>query len=88
MVVLVISADFWADCVSTVGLLFDIAGVVILFRYGFRSEINTALKGQLWADEDSETRKPGIIRAEKIAPWGLGLLVAGFGLQAVAVWLV
>ena len=86
--------------VTTIGLLLDIAGIWLLFRYG--------AAGSYWIDrpmpsvvsfqmdrEDGEEHLGGpaleVLRnmrsARRNSWWGLGLATAGFALQIVAQWL-
>ena len=79
--------------VASIGLLMDIAGISLLYRYG-------AIGGK-WIDEstqvllsisgDPEADRLTTERNERLARWGsrcgLGLAGTGFGLQLVAQWI-
>ena len=69
---------------TPLGLLLDIAGVVMLFVYGHYMFLHT---GPLFAGDEQreeERRQDRIVfRKRRLARWGLGLLVIGFALQIV-----
>jgi hypothetical protein len=81
-----------ADIVASIGLVLDIIGAVMLFRFGLpRAPVDE--EGNLFAPAFDF---PDIKLAEVVAyarqqkrgsHIGLGLLVAGFAGQLVAVWL-
>ena len=73
------------DLVTTIGLLLDIAGVALLFKYGLPPDVNR--HGLIFpgiANDDSI--KEGK-RYERWSYAGLVALILGFALQAAAVWL-
>ena len=76
------------DVVNTVGLLFDIGGAILLFRFGLPSK----WRGRdLRAVEDSDADEIERInlnrRIQTGANWGLRLLIFGFILQLIASWI-
>ena len=77
-----------SSLLNTVGLILDIAGVVLLFFFGLPSDVSGPSGGTLilWpmgTDGDAhEARK--YKRYHRTARLGLGLLIVGFALQAVS----
>ena len=63
---------------TTAGLLLDIAGVILLFKYGLPSKMPG---GDFKITGDGTTKEE--IRYKRGAYAGLGLLIAGFSLQIV-----
>lgn len=75
-----------ANSVDTLGLIFDISGVIILFFYGLPSRINTPPKLLLEADLTKEELEEN----KKIKFWaniGLYLIAVGFILQLISQWI-
>ena len=80
---------------STIGLLFDILGAVVLVRALFVSKKEAIrLGGTFWmpsgdSDDDELLKEPPIanlLLQAKRAKIGLGLLVLGFILQIIGAW--
>ena len=84
--------------VNSFGLLVDILGAVILFKWGFPQPsfdegVGLGLEdGTVLEDGLSVAEHNYLVRAEKerhnrISKLGLALLILGFGFQIVATWL-
>ena len=66
--------------VNTVGLAFDIVGVILIFRYGIGPDIRRGGPSYLIVGEDpEEARRAG--RYDHLGRTGLLLIIAGFGIQ-------
>ena len=69
-----------SNIINSVGLLFDILGVILLFKYGLPSKVHTppaiALEQDLTDEEEKENNRTG-----RLAYSGLILLTLGFVLQ-------
>ncbi|MCY3547049.1 MAG: hypothetical protein OXH49_09215 [Gemmatimonadetes bacterium] len=74
-----------AELFSTVGLILDIFGVVLLFRFGLPPDVSRdgTVRLVLGADE-REARKGK--RYERLSWAALGLIITGFTLQIVGTW--
>ncbi len=70
----------WADCVSSVGLILDIVGVSLLFKYGLSSDIRET-GGQILTWGVDEEVKKEYQRYKRMSRLALGCLVVGFALQ-------
>ena len=80
-------AIFTADTVNSVGLLLDIAGVVLLFLFGLPSKVQETpgailMWGARGSEEEEERKKYEHYR--RLSHMGLGLLVLGFLLQIIS----
>lgn len=74
--------------ITTVGLLLDIAGVILLFFFGFpQPDLNrgvvVTIKGQPELSDEKAIKKR---RHQTFSVLGLVLLVLGFVLQIVGTW--
>ena len=75
------------EILSTVGLGLDIAGVVLLYKYGLPEDISrTGGTGIRWGGGDPEEPRKAQLY-DRRARLALCLLVAGFGLQIASTWL-
>ncbi len=73
------------NLVSSIGLVFDIIGVLILFKYGLPSKIQNH-KGSIIREEGKEEEKARKKENKKIKQWanlGLILILIGFLLQLI-----
>ena len=75
-----------ADIVSSIGLILDIAGVALLFKYGLPADVRetggmTILWGGGKSDEEAKREHRHYKRLSRI---GLGCLVVGFLLQLIS----
>ena len=75
-----------SDIVSSIGLAFDIVGVVILFKYGLPAEVRKTGGFILgWGtDEPNEKAEREYRFYKRMSRIGLGSLILGFGLQIVS----
>ena len=74
----------WADCVSSVGLVLDIVGVSLLFKYGLSPELRESGGSVLvWGGGMSSEEAKEYRRYKRMSRIALGLLVVGFVLQIV-----
>lgn len=73
------------DVINSLGLALDIAGVVLLYRFGLPADVHEGGGMQvLWpAGEDQARNARRYRRTRTLSRFGLALLVAGFGLQIV-----
>ncbi len=73
--------------VSTVGLILDIAGVVLIYRFGLPIRANASGGTFIaWGGKDAEGEREYRL-ARILSPLGLLLLIIGFALQAISNWL-
>ena len=73
-----------ADLVNSFGLLFDIVGVVLLFRYGLppAGVSRTGANYLTWGYDENEREKGRVfVFRSKVA---LAFLIAGFAMQIVS----
>ena len=86
-----------SQVVTTIGLILDIIGVYMLYRYGFGGasiDVDAFTESVMGALADKVTSSSWVLRshrerslARKRAPWGLACLLVGFALQILAQWL-
>ncbi|GHN02370.1 hypothetical protein WSM22_38590 [Cytophagales bacterium WSM2-2] len=72
---------------TLIGLVFDIVGALLLFKYGLPSkvkEMGSAFGGGPEADEEEKERLAYNRKIEIMANTGLVLLILGFVLQFIA----
>ena len=87
------SCCFLADFMNSVGLAFDILGVILLFRYGLPPDVRPGRKGTnvLFGGGDTPAeieKKTKRYKSYQRNSWvALGFLVLGFTLQIVSNWL-
>ena len=77
----------WPSIVNSLGLVFDIIGVVMLFKYGLPEEVSRSGAGFLQLEEDDKDEVAKAARYDTLSRVALGLLVAGFLLQIVSNWM-
>ena len=74
------------EIINTVGLAFDIVGVILLFFYGLPEPISKTGAGHLtWGENEEEATKWRLYKTRSC--WGLALLIIGFSLQLLSNWL-
>ena len=74
-----------AKHIGSLGLILDIIGICILFKYGFpQPDLDDDVK-LAWGKDPDAARKRKLYVAMSIA--GLLFLIAGFALQLTAVWM-
>ena len=72
--------------VGSIGLCLDIAGVVLLFKFGLPAEISRPWQFGGWTDSDPEQIAKAKL-CDRMGGLGLVLLIAGFVFQLAAIWL-
>ena len=74
------------EVVNTLGLLLDIVGVVLLFRFGLPPDVSrTGAVGWTLGTDEAEA-----LKARRYDCWSwtaLALIVTGFVLQIIAAWM-
>ena len=78
---------FSAAFVNSAGLLLDILGVVLLYKYGLPEEISRKGTGPTWTYGSDEKQKKKAKHYDMMSLLALGLLVFGFALQILSNWL-
>ena len=79
--------------INSVGLLLDIVGVCLIYRYGIPLLEHLRQSGMaIWdfrslGDKDADAYEAKGRRQRLLSLTGLGLIVAGFGLQIVSNWI-
>jgi hypothetical protein len=72
--------------IASVGLVLDIIGVCILFKFGFpQPDLDDSIKLVLEESDPDAPRKRRLYVAMSVA--GLVCLISGFGLQLWALWM-
>lgn len=75
--------EMYSADVSSVGLIADLVGAVLLFKYGLPGELNTSGTKYAVYNECTPEEKAFIARAKWLSKTGLTLLIVGFALQLV-----
>jgi len=70
-----------AKFVNSVGLVLDITGVVLLFKFGLPAEISRTGAIHIITEQHDEDEVRKARKYDRLGRFGLGLLVAGFTLQ-------
>jgi hypothetical protein len=73
-----------AVLVNSAGLVLDIAGAVLVWRYGLPAAISRTGAIHLILEQRDEAEIAKARRHDTIARRGIGLLIAGFGLQLLS----
>jgi hypothetical protein len=73
-----------AVTLTTCGLLLDIGGVVLIFKYGLPASINRSGMIGLGTPDETGEHKAAARRYDRWARVGLVMLIAGFALQMLA----
>lgn len=73
-----------AVLVNSAGLILDIFGAVLVWRYGLPEAISRTGASHLILEQTDEGEIAKARRYDRIAQLGIGLLIAGFGLQLVS----
>lgn len=68
--------------VNSIGLLLDISGILILFKYGLPSDVFP--NGMIPKEMSGYDEKPKFLRYRKFARTGLALIILGFILQLIS----
>ncbi len=72
-----------SDVLVAIGLLLDIAGVVLLWRFGLPAEVSRTGASSLLLEETDEAQIGKARRYDQLSHLAIGLLVTGFTLQLV-----
>ena len=75
-----------AELFNTVGLILDIFGVVLLFRFGLPPDVSRDGTVRLALGTDEREARKGKLY-ERLSWTALGLIVTGFVLQIVGTWM-
>lgn len=73
-----------ADLINSAGLIMDIVGAVMLWKYGLPEALSREGHSYLILEQTDEAEKAKAARYDHWSRAGLGLLTAGFGLQLVS----
>ena len=76
-----------SQIIGSLGLVLDIIGAVLLFRYGLPEDVSRGGASYELREEEDEAEKLKAKRYDSLGRLGLLLLIAGFMLQLVAIWL-
>jgi hypothetical protein len=76
-----------AHAVNSLGLIFDIAGVIIIWLYGLPPQVDRAGAQHLITEQVDEQEREKAARYDRYSRYGLALLIAGFVFQLVSNWL-
>ena len=72
-----------SNLLNSIGLVLDIAGVVIIWRYGLPEPLSREGKTYLITGQVDETKKAKAERFDRLSKIGLALVLGGFLLQFV-----
>ena len=75
------------DVINSVGLFFDIGGVILLYFYGLPEDISKTGANFFQLADANEEEADKWKRYRKMSSLALGFLVLGFFLQLVSNWL-
>jgi hypothetical protein len=75
------SAAVIGTVISSVGLVFDIVGALLLWKYGLPAPINRGGVQHLILEQIDEVEAETTRKFDRNSRWGLGLLILGFALQ-------
>ncbi len=70
-----------ATCVNSVGLLCDIVGTVLVWRFGLPQPLDRSGAIHLILEQADEAERAKAARYDRFAGVGIGLLLIGFSLQ-------
>ena len=69
------------NTINTIGLIIDIIGIILLFKFGLPSEVSKTGDVLLLLEETNESEKRKWIRYNTWSKIGLGLIIIGFLFQ-------
>jgi hypothetical protein len=75
---------FASDVINSLGLVLDIVGAVLLWKYGLPEALSREGHTYLALEETNEAEKAKAASYDKWSRAGLGLLIAGFVLQLIS----
>lgn len=70
--------------VNSIGLIFDIIGAILLWKYGLPEPISKTGAVYIIAEQTDEVEKELANRYDQYANAGIGLLILGFVLQLIS----
>lgn len=73
-----------ADLINSVGLLFDVVGAFLIFRFGVATIIDTGGRDIVVGGQIGNEEAAKIYRHKRLSKIGLGLLLFGFILQFIS----
>ncbi len=76
-----------APIVASAGLILDIIGAIMIFRFGLPENIDRSGKIYRVTSGVDEEEKRKARFYDRMSPVGILLLILGFGMQLVANWL-
>lgn len=76
-----------SNLINSTGLVFDIIGAVLIYRYGLPEPISRSGANHLILEQTNETEIAMAKRYDCFARCGILLLVVWFALQLVSNWL-
>lgn len=74
---------FILKLLSPLGLIFDIIGAFLIFKYGLPEEISRSGSSYMVNDDHSPDEKTLAAKYDKLSKIGFSLLIAGFILQLI-----
>ena len=73
--------------VNSLGLILDIFGVILIWRFGLPEQVNRRGESALLLEQTDESEKAKAARYDKWSRCGLWLILGGFFLQLIGNWL-
>jgi hypothetical protein len=73
-----------ASAINSCGLVFDIIGATLIWRFGLPAEISRTGAQHLILEESDASEAAKALRYDRISWWGFASLVLGFVLQLVS----
>ena len=73
-----------SDIVNSIGLIFDILGAIVLFKFGLPASINREGNSVLLLEGTDERMRAKADRYDQFGRLGLGALITGFTVQLVS----
>jgi hypothetical protein len=67
--------------VNSIGLILDIAGVVLVWRYGLPESVSREGAQYIITEQTDERERMKAARFDLLSKIGLGLIIGGFALQ-------
>jgi hypothetical protein len=73
-----------SDGINTIGLILDIAGVVLVWRFGLPPRVNRGGASYFMLEETDQDELKREARYDRLSRAGLGLVVVGFAIQLLS----
>lgn len=70
--------------INTIGLLFDIFGAILLWKFGLPQEISRSGSIYLALEQDNKEEKEKAVLYDKLGTLGIALLILGFIFQLIS----